>query len=200
MLLAVCDSNYNFIYIDVGSFGRECDSTILSKSSFGRKLNEGSLNLPPPEKLAEDIIPLPYTFVGDEAFGLSTNLMRAFPSANLNVKKRVFNYRLCRARRYVECSFGILSNKWRVFHRPLQLKTDVAVTVVKACCALHNFVRARDGVRFEETLDITGLHDIEYENNNETPRGAKRAYKYRDAFANYFISNAGSLPWQYRNI
>nr|CAH7767050.1 unnamed protein product [Callosobruchus chinensis] len=56
----------------------------------------------------------------DEAFGISKNLMRAYPGSNLTVPKRIFNYRLCRARRYVECSFGILSNKWRIFHRPLK--------------------------------------------------------------------------------
>nr|CAH7767051.1 unnamed protein product [Callosobruchus chinensis] len=117
VLLAVCDSNYKFLYIDVGSFGKESDSTVLN---FGKKLQEGKLNLPPPEKVSDNLIPLPYVFIGDEAFGISKNLMRAYPGSNLTVPKRIFNYRLCRARRYVECSFGILSNKWRIFHRPLK--------------------------------------------------------------------------------
>nr|CAH7767053.1 unnamed protein product [Callosobruchus chinensis] len=103
VLLAVCDSNYKFLYIDVGSFGKESDSTVLNF-----------------EKVSDNLIPLPYVFIGDEAFGISKNLMRAYPGSNLTVPKRIFNYRLCRARRYVECSFGILSNKWRIFHRPLK--------------------------------------------------------------------------------
>jgi len=197
LLLAVCDSNYKFLYIDVGSFGRESDPTVLSCSNFGRKLEEGSLNVPPFEKLSESSMALPYVFIGDEAFGISTNLMRAYAGRNLSVSKRIFNYRLCRARRYVECSFGILSNKWRIFHRPLNLNVQ---TAIKTCCALHNFVRDRDGVRFEDTLDVTGLYDINPENDTQfrtRPRGPKAAYMYRDAFAKYFNSPEGAVPWQH---
>lgn len=31
------------------------------------------------------------------------------------------------------------------------------MAVIKACCALHNYIRDRDGVRFQDTLQITGL-------------------------------------------
>nr|CAH7730409.1 unnamed protein product [Callosobruchus chinensis] len=203
VLLAVCDSNYKFLYIDVGSFGKESDSTVLNYSTFGRKLQEGKLNLPPPAKVSDNLIPLPYVFIGDEAFGISTNLMRACPGSNLTVPKRIFNYRLCSARRYVEWSFGILSNKWRIFHRPLNIDVKVAISLIKACCALHNFVRDRDGVRFEDTLDVTGLNEISVEeggDDDEQPRprarGSKMAYKYRDVFAQYFSSQKGAIPWQ----
>ncbi|CAH2017501.1 unnamed protein product [Acanthoscelides obtectus] len=47
--------------------------------------------------------------------------------------KRIFNYRLTRARRYVEFVFGILANKWRIFHRPLDIDKTIAVWTVKAC-------------------------------------------------------------------
>nr|CAI5845238.1 unnamed protein product [Callosobruchus analis] len=104
---------------------------------------QGKLNLHPLEEVSDNLIPLPYVFIGDEAFGISTNLMRPYASYNLTVPKRIFNYRLCRARRYVECSFGILSNKWRIFHRPLNIDVKVAISLIKACCALHNFVRDR---------------------------------------------------------
>ena len=55
-------------------------------------------------------------------------------------KKRVYNYRLCRTRRYVECAFGILSNKRRIFQRPLNVSPDFAADIVKACVVLYNFV------------------------------------------------------------
>ena len=54
---------------------------------------------------------VPQFFVGDEGFALNRNILRPSGGSNLSVKKRVYNYRLCRARRYVECVFGILSNK-----------------------------------------------------------------------------------------
>lgn len=49
-------------------------------------------------------------------------LMRPFAGYNLSVKKRVFDYRLCRARRYIECDFGILCLKWRNFNRALNVE------------------------------------------------------------------------------
>jgi hypothetical protein len=93
-------------------------------------------------------------FVGDEGFTLNRNILRPFGGSNLNVKKRVYNYRLCRARRYVECAFGILSNKWRIFQRPLNVSPDFAVDIVKVCVVLHNFVRERDGYKFQDALTV----------------------------------------------
>jgi hypothetical protein len=34
------------------------------------------------------------------------------------------------------------------------------VDIVKACVVLQNFVRERDGYRFEEALTVTGLEDV----------------------------------------
>jgi hypothetical protein len=59
----------------------------------------------------------------------------------------------------VECAFGILSNKWRIFQLPLNVRPDFAVDIVKAC-VLHNFVRERDGCKFEEALTMTGLEGV----------------------------------------
>ncbi|XP_045477279.1 protein ANTAGONIST OF LIKE HETEROCHROMATIN PROTEIN 1-like [Harmonia axyridis] len=111
VLLAIADSNYNFIYIDVGDFGKESDSTIFQRSSFNRKLEENTLNIPRPQPLPGTATRMPYTFIGDEAFSLSPNSMRPFSGKVLSEKKRIFNYRLSRARRNVESTFGILSNK-----------------------------------------------------------------------------------------
>ncbi|KAJ8889193.1 hypothetical protein PR048_008690 [Dryococelus australis] len=70
--------------------------------------------------------------------------------AAVDVEKKVFNYHLTRARRYIERCFGILSNKWRLFHRAINVEPDFAETIIKTCYLLHNFVRERDGVRFED--------------------------------------------------
>lgn len=155
LLFAVCDSNYKFLYVDVGSYGKEADPSVFICSTFGRKVHEGSLNLPPPESVSA-LCP----FLGDDAFGISTNLMKPYGGKNLTLTQRIYNYRVCSARRYIECSFGILSNKWRVFHRPLNTDVEVAISVVKTCCSLHNFVRERDRVQFEDLPDVTGIYDI----------------------------------------
>lgn len=69
----------------------------------------------------------------------------------------MFNYRLSRPRGKVECSFGILSNKWGIFHRAMNVSEETAVAIIKTCCALHNFVHVRNGFKFEDTLTVTGL-------------------------------------------
>ncbi|CAI6357997.1 unnamed protein product [Macrosiphum euphorbiae] len=197
VLLAVVDSNYRFTYIHVGSFGKDSDSSIFKNSSLWNKLQNNSLNIPSPNFIPGINIPIPYAFVGDEAFGLSTNVLRPYAGKYLQDIKRTFNYRLSRARRYVECSFGILSNKWRIFHRPIDVNVEFAIDIVKCCCVLHNFVRDRDGFKFDDTLTITGMEDLDYDNNLYVNRSVNR---YRDALANYFVSEDGQIPWQNEKI
>nr|CAH7735761.1 unnamed protein product [Callosobruchus chinensis] len=146
--MAMCYSNYCFTFVDIGDYGKNSDSSIFKNSHFCKNLTSNKLDVPNP-----DVI------VGDEAFGLSFNVMRPYGGKNLTSKQRIYNYRLTRARRYTECIFGIISNKWRIFHRPLTVSIDFAEDIVKACTVLHNFVRIRDGYRHKGTLSIEGLYD-----------------------------------------
>ena len=57
----------------------------------------------------------------------------------------------------MECAFGILSNKWRIFQLLLNVSRDFAVDLVKVCVVLHNFVLERDGYKFEDALTVTGV-------------------------------------------
>ena len=70
-----------------------------------------------------------------------TNLLRPFPGRNHTPEKRVFNYRLSRARPVVECPFGILASRWRTYRRVIATSPQVAEVCVKATCVLHNFLR-----------------------------------------------------------
>ena len=63
--MAMADANYCFTYIDVGSYGRENDASIFSKSTFGQLLARDELQLPTAGEGG-----LEYVFVGDEAFQL----------------------------------------------------------------------------------------------------------------------------------
>lgn len=69
----------------------------------------GTVNIPAPATLPNDDTAdkFPYTFVGDEAFPLRTFMMRPYPGRALDTEcKKVFNYRLSRARRVIENTFG----------------------------------------------------------------------------------------------
>ena len=70
-------------------------------------------------------------------------LSKPFPQKDLNDDRRIFNYRLSRARRVVENAFGILSARFRIFHSTINLKLDSIEKVVLATIALHNYLRRR---------------------------------------------------------
>jgi len=42
-------------------------------------------------------------------------------------------------------AFGMLANKWRIFHRPLDATPQFCDSIVQACCILHNFVHLNNG-------------------------------------------------------
>lgn len=110
--MAVADANCCFTTINVGDYGKESDNSIFSKSTLGQKFFRNDLYFPEDKNLLSYTNePQPFVFVGDEAFGLHRNMMRPYPNRNLDRNKRIFNYRLSRARRCVECAFGILTNK-----------------------------------------------------------------------------------------
>ena len=71
----------------------------------------------------------------------------------------MYHYRLCRAREYEECAFGILNNKLRIFQRTLNVSPDFAVDIFKVC-VLQNFVPDRGDHKFEDAMAVTGLEDV----------------------------------------
>ncbi|GLH14701.1 Putative nuclease HARBI1 [Gryllus bimaculatus] len=188
VLLAVCDTEYCFTLVDIG----KKNSDVFEESSISNLISSNSLNLPPPCPLPNTSSPnLPFLMVGDEAFPLSRNVMRPYGGKNLKGEKSVFNYRLTRAQRFIECSFGIFSNKWHIVQRPFNVHEDFATDIIKACIILHNFVITRDGFLFEDTLTQVGLIDF-VGNGNQRSRNAA---KIRDHLAKYFVGT-GSVPWQ----
>ena len=66
--------------------------------------------------------------------------MKPYPSKNLSEERRIFNYRLSRARRISEKVFGLQATRFRVFHTMISLKPESVIKVILACCSMHNFL------------------------------------------------------------
>jgi hypothetical protein len=205
VLLAVANFNYKFTYIDVGSHGSSSDSHIWRNSAFCGRMDAENLYMPPDACLPGDEggRDMPLVFVADEAFAASTRVLRPFPrgrgSVALSHRKKVFNYRLSRARRVVENAFGILAGRFRFLSRPVHMLPEKVDILVKAAVALHNLLTkpSDEIVRRVLNQDITLDHDSGIESWRATAsRNASVAAKQvRDYFADYFM-NQGSVHWQ----
>ena len=44
--MAVADTNYGFVYVDIGSYGKDCDSTAFKRSMLWISIHTNVLELP----------------------------------------------------------------------------------------------------------------------------------------------------------
>lgn len=115
VLMAIVDANYKFLTVDVGANGRVSGGGVFKNTLFWQKLSESQLNMPDPRELPDTPNKkFPYVFIGDEAFQLLPEFMKPYNRAALTNEKRIFNYRLSRARRVVENAFGILMKRFKI--------------------------------------------------------------------------------------
>jgi len=83
---------------------------------------------------------MPFVILGDETCPLKTYIMKPFARKDLSCEERVFNYSLSRARRCVECAFGILTVKWQMFNKAMEKNLNKAERIVRCICLLHNII------------------------------------------------------------
>jgi hypothetical protein len=110
------------------------------------------LKLPEDTVVPNSEITLPHVFVGDEACPLTTYLMKPYSRTTLDESKVVFNYRLSRARRVVECA-----SKWRILDKAIETKVDTGVEIVKGIALLHNIIIDVEGLRESSSNDCGSL-------------------------------------------
>jgi hypothetical protein len=198
ILQAVVDAEGKFVVVDIGEAGRNSDGGVFISSTFGRMFNSQSLNLPKPRHLYNgNPTKFPYVFVADDAYALHKHMMKPYAKTALTRERRIFNYRQSRARRIVECAFGMMSKKFRVLEVAMLCHPDVTKNIVLACCVLHNVIRVKEGKLVDVYNEIMVMEeDCDREKETVMARAAKAAYKVRDNFMTYFNSPAGAVPWQ----
>uniref|UniRef100_A0A1A7WNN8 DDE Tnp4 domain-containing protein n=1 Tax=Iconisemion striatum TaxID=60296 RepID=A0A1A7WNN8_9TELE len=206
ILMAVVDANYKCVYASAGT----SDAGVFAHSDLREAMDTGTLNVPPDATLPGTDATMPFMLIGDEAYPLRPDLMKPYPSRNLNQNQRIFNYRLSRARRVVENAFGILANRFRVFRTTIGLDPDKVVAIVFATLCLHNFLRQQRS----DAYIPPGYVDSEDANHqlvsgtwrsegalqsvsaNRARNPSVEAKKQRDVLVQYFVSPAGRISWQ----
>ena len=92
-----------------------------------------SLNLPPLkpqpklniqswERLENDDV-VPFVFVADHTFPLTTGIMKPYADKGLTDKKRFLDTVLSRYRRVTDNAFGIMASVFRVFYSKINSKS-----------------------------------------------------------------------------
>ena len=130
-------------------------------------------------------------------------LFHSCTGTGFDLRKRIFNYRLSRARRIVENAFGILRARWRILSRPIDCKPENVNHIVKA---LHNYLKRTDAVSTPATqymMSDQRWRAMVESDTNVLPVGrlgsnmpSTSARSVRETFCDYFSSTEGEVPWQ----
>lgn len=199
--MAMADANSNFIYVNIGAKGSASDGGIFLTTKMYEALHNGEnpLNIPPDQPLPGCDRPVPFLIVADDAFAESKRLIKPIPGVNLSRVQKVFNYRICRARRIVESAFGITTARWRILRKPIEVSVPNAEKIVAAVCVLHNFF-----MRHNQQV-YTSIDSSESSGNSLTQlnvtysRRPEQVQVIRNEYINYFLSPIGELAWQYND-
>lgn len=210
VLMAIANANYELIYCHMGTNGRISDGGVIENTTFYEKLAKEELKLPTPSLAKHSSTQLPWVFIGDEAFSLRKDFLKPFGLRDLSRERKIFNYRLSRARRIIENVFGIIAARFRILHTEINLKLDNIDLVVLTCAVLHNYLRRKccDSYTPPESLDeedwtqseihtglrvdpgiLSGLQRRHNRNNTE------EANQVRELFVRYFNGD-GQVRWQ----
>ncbi|XP_025073544.1 uncharacterized protein LOC112552470 [Pogonomyrmex barbatus] len=126
VLMAACDANYKFTWIDVGNYvaflmteyGQTPTSVVAWREGKNqRQREEEEENEMNEEDYDRDV-------------------------RELGLREIIFNYRLSRARRVIENAFGILVSKWIILKGSIACSLESVRQLVKqlALVVLHNFL------------------------------------------------------------
>ena len=129
MLQALSDAEYKFISIEVRERGNQSDGGTFASSTLFEHLEENRFNMPPDTELPHSNIKAPVVIICDEGYPLKPYLLRPYVRKTCGPSENNFNYRLCRARRVVECAFRILNSKWRILGKDIETSVINAIDI-----------------------------------------------------------------------
>lgn len=118
--------------------------------------------------------------------------MKPYSRNQLTNDRRIFNNRLSRGRKSVECAFGMARTKFQGLSMPMCCEPAKADVIIQAMCILHNVIRRCDGKftapYIQNTLVGTRIDSL----YRETADGV------REYLTNYFVNRA-PIPYQNRH-
>ncbi len=96
VLVALINGDYKFTWVEVGANGTSSDAQIFEDCGLMEAIEQRVIGFPPPDHLPDDDTDTPYFFGGDDAFPLSTYMLKPYGRLWLEVPERIYNYRTSR--------------------------------------------------------------------------------------------------------
>ena len=124
--IAGCDARCRFLMMSAKCSGNTHDHVAWDSTTMATLLEAG-------------VLPEEYYFIGDEAFVNTNQFLIPWSGTGLGLWKDSFNYHLSAMRQTIERAFGLLTQRWGIFWRPLRFRFSKWSTVVTVCAKLHNF-------------------------------------------------------------
>eukprot|EP01031_Cornospumella_fuschlensis_P030234 gene30234-36538_t len=184
VVLAGCDPQCRFTLFNPNNSGATNDVMAWERSALKTCLDGNEL----PEQ---------YYFVGDEAFVCKEQFLTPWGGNGIGRAKDTFNYYLSSMRQCIERAFGILTRRWGIFWRPLNVQFNEWANICNVCAKLHNFCIDEGDVdpsprHYED--HIQGDRWEVLDNNDEDAIGPRAACQRRTNITNELFEQGVIRP------
>lgn len=190
VFVGLCDARYRFVCAEIDACWDE-SSWNFARGALYRSLAEKRLDIPGPRPVTGyRIIASPHVVVADRPFGGPENVVVPYAKGTLTYDQEEFNNRIALPRYCAETTFRIVTKKWRILHRPLNVNVEFAAYIVGAICTLHNYVCDKDGYDYGDSLHASPLQDVT--GPAADTAGSAPRYDPRTELADYFGGEGSS--------
>lgn len=170
---------------------RTADGGTFAASHLYNAIINKSLETSNDTYLPNSNVKVPFVFVADEAYLLTPLMIRPYSRRSLNTRIQLFNEHLSKARCCVVCVFGILTMKWRLLTKEMEVNIQTAKLVIETMCLLHNVV-----IDIEKIYDYYDIYDTN-ENKRNLVKNMRynnmknQAKEFRNKFTTFFVNKHG---------
>ncbi|KAL4148743.1 hypothetical protein QTP88_002911 [Uroleucon formosanum] len=158
VLMGVANANYKLIYVDVGCNGRISDGGVFNNCSLHDALESKQLTLPEPQALHQRYLPVPYIMVADDAFTMTSYILKPYGNKKQNIKIMKYNLnKIPIEGNILIIDHGHISGNGK----PYASKILESPTWLEICKIANDLIITTGTYFFKYLNDICVVHDLE---------------------------------------